>query len=777
MLVVSDDAALIEVATEWAHLRGLHVAVTRTVAEASRWLRRSRPALTLCGARLSDGPGTALVVDLLAVHDDALAIMVCPAEPGTAIYECLCSGALDVAVWPFDSAGLDELVRAALERIGRDLIWAERTAGISVLCVEDDPITLRFTGKLLDTFGVKAHLVPSLLEARRALERELPDLVLIDLFLNAESGLELLAELRSRLPWLPVIVVTASQKVDVLLNALRAGAAAVLVKPLERERLRTIITQLFRTKKHREALGRVERALRETRQELDARLATPPRAVPGTGAHPLADAVNALPSGVLLIDASGVCAGFNRAGEEILGLQEEPVLGKRLEDVPVLAPLAVPIGTIQKSRRQLLRGEAEVTIRSVLRTIRYSVAPVSELDPERGWVISLEDITSRRAVEREHRRTEKLATLGMIASSFVEEVSSPVDNASTTVELVLRDPAMQGKSRLGLERMKLGLQRVSHFARQVSRLLATDEGARRCDVHQILGESLRFAERRFLMGSVRLSTALNAGWPLVTADPTALEYLFMLVLLGLSRDLPAGDQLEVVTVNQMAVLEIRFWSASSPPGARTAPETGGVPPAETGLSYARVIARRAGGAMRVEERMGCPWRVTLRLPCPTAEERREYMFAGDQLPRIERLDGAPPFTVGLVVALDDVAELCAGWIRAAGMTGRRFESSARALTGPAGGQPDALVIDMVGIGLESLQLLQQLDAASAPAVVLLLEDGVSLQQVENLEDLARRFAVPRPLSAERLIQAIALADLRSVTAPDQNEAGPEVVHS
>lgn len=63
-----------------------------------------------------------------------------------------------------------------------------------------------------------------------AIERERPDVVLLDLNLPDRSGLEVLREIRRRFFDLPVVILTMSDEPDVVDEALRAGANGYLVK-------------------------------------------------------------------------------------------------------------------------------------------------------------------------------------------------------------------------------------------------------------------------------------------------------------------------------------------------------------------------------------------------------------------------------------------------------------------------------------------------------------------------------------------------------------------
>jgi two-component system response regulator FlrC len=59
------------------------------------------------------------------------------------------------------------------------------------------------------------------------------NLVLSDLKMQPMDGLQLLAELRQRLPQLPVLLMTAFGDVEKAVDAMRGGACDFLMKPFE----------------------------------------------------------------------------------------------------------------------------------------------------------------------------------------------------------------------------------------------------------------------------------------------------------------------------------------------------------------------------------------------------------------------------------------------------------------------------------------------------------------------------------------------------------------
>jgi DNA-binding response OmpR family regulator len=103
----------------------------------------------------------------------------------------------------------------------------------SVLVVEDDFDTLHPLAELLSIKGYKAYTASEGAEALRIAEKFKPDLVITDIVLPGESGLQLIRRIRasSAISATPIMVISGCEPA-VLDEAARAGASVCLEKPI-----------------------------------------------------------------------------------------------------------------------------------------------------------------------------------------------------------------------------------------------------------------------------------------------------------------------------------------------------------------------------------------------------------------------------------------------------------------------------------------------------------------------------------------------------------------
>ena len=81
-------------------------------------------------------------------------------------------------------------------------------------------------------------------EAVALYDRLRPDLVTMDLVMPVMGGLEALRQIRARDPQAQVVVVTALDQKQALMDSIREGAIDFIVKPFERQRVLNLLAKL-----------------------------------------------------------------------------------------------------------------------------------------------------------------------------------------------------------------------------------------------------------------------------------------------------------------------------------------------------------------------------------------------------------------------------------------------------------------------------------------------------------------------------------------------------
>ena len=125
-----------------------------------------------------------------------------------------------------------------------------------LLLIDDDLYHLQLLQQVFEPEGYQLDLAQNAVEAIAALEKHIPDLILLDLILPDMDGYALLEMIKSNPQWrfIPVIIISSKDGLEDKLRGLRLGVMDYLTKPFEREELKAKVRNLldfFKLKIHK----------------------------------------------------------------------------------------------------------------------------------------------------------------------------------------------------------------------------------------------------------------------------------------------------------------------------------------------------------------------------------------------------------------------------------------------------------------------------------------------------------------------------------------------
>jgi DNA-binding NtrC family response regulator len=130
----------------------------------------------------------------------------------------------------------------------------------SILIVDDEETHARALARFLDRQRYATTVAVSGAQARAALAKSRPDLVLLDQRLGDEDGVVLLRESHATDPDLPVVVMTAYGSVETAVAAMKAGARDYVQKPIDLEQLALVVERALAEAQARACLDRLQRS-------------------------------------------------------------------------------------------------------------------------------------------------------------------------------------------------------------------------------------------------------------------------------------------------------------------------------------------------------------------------------------------------------------------------------------------------------------------------------------------------------------------------------------
>jgi len=324
-----------------------------------------------------------------------------------------------------------------------------RQGAVRVLVVDDNRDFAENVAALARSRG----LAPTLAHDRRGalkLARAEPfDVAIVDQKLPDGVGTELLAELRSLLPDLVTMVVTAFVSLDNSLAALREGAFAFVAKDSEPDELIETIARAAENAR----LRRENRALRHRHDAI----------------------LQALPDFLLLVDGNGDVESVNHRHPSLCPGALDLAVGQPLD--AVVAPAVRARESLGTWIAQVRRGEApaertlELGDGDGLAILGLRAVPL-DASATAPVLLRAVELTDRISLERRVSDSEHLATLGRLVSSIAHDLRNPLAGIRALTQLVQRSrgPSARDQENLGevvglIDRMHATLSDLLDFAR------------------------------------------------------------------------------------------------------------------------------------------------------------------------------------------------------------------------------------------------------------------------------------------------------------------------
>jgi putative two-component system response regulator len=148
-------------------------------------------------------------------------------------------------------------------------LYKENNMGSMVLIVDDEYIGRETLQSILEGEGYELEMAENGLQALEKARKLSPDVILLDVMMPGMTGFEVCQRIRNdpQIAEIPIIILTALDDRESLLNALKAGADDFVSKPFDRYELRARLMGITRLNRYQKLIQ--ERAkLREANAQL-----------------------------------------------------------------------------------------------------------------------------------------------------------------------------------------------------------------------------------------------------------------------------------------------------------------------------------------------------------------------------------------------------------------------------------------------------------------------------------------------------------------------------
>jgi CheY-like chemotaxis protein len=204
--------------------------------------------------------------------------------------------------------------------------------------VDDTAVDRRLAGGLIEkSEGIEVSYANHGLDALEQIKKEQPDIVVTDMQMPEMGGLELVTQIRTHFPQVPVILMTAKGSEAIAVEALERGAASYVPKSQLNDRLQSTVEDVLLFSKADRSYAQLVGC--QTRAELSYELENDPALVDA-----LVDLVQQMMAGMHLTDHTGRTRASVAFREALLNALYH-------------GNLEITADEIEASREQLLSGK------------------------------------------------------------------------------------------------------------------------------------------------------------------------------------------------------------------------------------------------------------------------------------------------------------------------------------------------------------------------------------------------------------------------------------
>jgi two-component system, cell cycle sensor histidine kinase and response regulator CckA len=410
---------------------------------------------------------------------------------------------------------------------------------LNILIVEDSEDDLLLLLRELRRGGYTPdHIrVETAAEMQAALDRQHWDIVIADYTLPRFSAPQALELLQQKQPDIPFIIVSGTIGEETAVAAMRAGAHDYLLKD-NLTRLVPAVERELRESQERQQRLWAEQALQESEERF----------------RQLAE--NITESVFWMSDPqTRQMLYVSPAYERIWGASCESLYANSMEWIEAIHPDdRQRIQTV--FFEQSLVGSYDEEYRVVrpdgsIRWIRDRGFPIQDHTgtPYRA-VGFAEDITSRKSTEAILRRTERLESLGTLASGIAHDLNNVFTPILGIVRLLsLKFPNTDDQTNRLLQILNQSVHRGADLVKQILSFSSGVEGKRKSlQISNLLLEIQSIIQQTF-PENIELSIDLPADLWLIAADATLLHQVFMNLCVNARDAMPQGGKLSITAEN------------------------------------------------------------------------------------------------------------------------------------------------------------------------------------------------------------------------------------
>lgn len=342
-------------------------------------------------------------------------------------------------------------------------------------------------------------------------------------------------------------------------------------------------------------------------------------------------------SGLITTDLQGKIYAFNRAAEEISGLNARDMIGKSVFTVfgdEIRHQIESCLGGVQTVEFSPPPFEAGIrhanndnaALQKV--TVACSISPLQgKTGGVTGLIVAFQDRTEIRAMEDDLRRADRLAAVGRMAAGLAHEIRNPLGSMSSALQFLSEksaqspdDEALMGVVLSESDRLNQIISDFLAYARPES-VVALRARSASVDIGEAIGDCMALLRHDPAVGEKHiLSFEPPAAAVTIMADETQIKQVFWNLFQNSIQAMPDGGKLSVGLLDENPT-QVRIVVSDSGCGMDREgvermfePFHSGMDSTGLGLSIVHGIVTGLRGRIDVKSSPGAGTQITMELP-------------------------------------------------------------------------------------------------------------------------------------------------------------------
>lgn len=301
-----------------------------------------------------------------------------------------------------------------------------------ILIVDDMLLHLETAKLYLKQSGFEVLCAPDTQTAWRLLVAEKPALVLLDIVMPGENGINLLAKIHTQYPQIGVVIMTAFGSEEIAAMAMKTGSLDYIRKPVKYSELTSVVENALAKQRQinyrSKTISNLETAYEELLVSSDSIL-------------------NCMSAGVVALDNHLCVKMINNAALKFLGLENQKVLNKNFYT------LLPEVDELKLIKQTLINEKGfkmyEVPYKVKEKEMFFSLNTDVLFDHNGlkiGVLAVFDDISEKRNYQKLLAKRERLSIIGQMAAGMAHEIKNPLTAIKGFAQLLsakIKDPVIK----------------------------------------------------------------------------------------------------------------------------------------------------------------------------------------------------------------------------------------------------------------------------------------------------------------------------------------------